>query len=63
MTNSQLNKLEFEAENMTKTTLRITKQKFQDEKLPHELFQRRRQKKIRNAFANNMSTDIKLSKA
>ena len=45
MTNSQLNKLEFEAENMTKTTLRITKQKFQDEELPHELFQTRRQKK------------------
>ena len=45
MTNSQLNKLEFEAENMNKTTLSITKQKFQDEELPHELFQTRRQKK------------------
>ena len=32
--------------------------------MPHELFLTTRQTtKIRNAFANNMSTDIKLSKA
>ena len=32
--------------------------------MPHKLFLRTRQKtKIRNAFANDMSTDIKLSKA
>ena len=31
--------------------------------MPHELFHKTRQTaKIRNAFANNMSTDIKLSK-
>ena len=31
--------------------------------LPHELLLTTRQKKLRNAFNNNMSTDIKLSKA
>ena len=32
--------------------------------MPHELFLTKRQKiKIRNAFSNNMLTDIKLSKA
>ena len=36
---------------------------FGDEELPHQLFLTIRQTtKIRNAFANNMSTDIKLSK-
>ena len=36
---------------------------FQDEELPHELFLKTIQTtKIRNAFASNMSTDIKLSK-
>ena len=44
--------------------MKITKRKFQDEELPHELFLTIRQKiKIRNAYANNMSTHIKLSKA
>ena len=38
--------------------------KFEDEELQHELFLTTRQKtKVRNAFANNMLTDIKLSKA
>ena len=39
-------------------------EKIQVEELLHELFSTTRQKtKIRNIFANNMSTDIKLSKA
>ena len=64
LTNTQLIKLKFAAKNMTGTTLRITKTDFQDEELPHELFLTTRQrKKTRNAFANNMSTDTKLSKA
>ena len=37
-TNIQLNKLKSETKNKTGTTLRVTKKKFQDEKLPHELF-------------------------
>ena len=64
LTNTQLNKLTSATKNKTGTTLRITKKIFQDEELPHELFITTRQKtKIRNAFANNMPIDIKLSKA
>ena len=48
----------------TGTTLRITKENFQDEELPHELFLTRTQKtKIKNAFAENISTHIKFTKA
>ena len=37
---------------------------FQDEELPNGLILTTRQPtKIRNVFANNMSTDVKLSKA
>ena len=44
--------------------LRINKKNYEDEELPHELFLTTRQTtKIRNALANNVSTDIKLSKA
>ena len=64
LTNTQLNKLTSATKNKTGITLRITKKIFQDEELPHELFITTRQKtKIRNAFANNMPIDIKLSKA
>ena len=43
--------------------MKIDKENFQDEEWPHELFLTTRQTtKIRNAFSNNMSTDIKLSK-
>ena len=42
----------------------LNKKNFEDEKFPHELFLRTRQMtKIRNAFANNMSVDVKLNKA
>ena len=42
--------------------MRIINKNFQVEELLSELFLTTRQKnKIRNAFANNMSTDIKLS--
>ena len=54
------------AKNKTQTTLRITKKKkkIQDEELPHELLLTTRQKtKMKNAFANNISTDIRISKA
>ena len=64
LTNAQINKLKSAAKIKTGMTSRILKKNFQDEKLPHELFLTTRQKtKIRNAFANNMSTDMKLSKA
>ena len=63
-TNTQLNKLKSVAKNKTRTMLRINNKNFQDKELPHELFLTTRQMtNIRNAFANNMSTDIKLSTA
>ena len=62
LTNTQLNYLKSTIKNKTGTLLRLTKKIFEDENLPHELFLTRQTAKIRNAFANNMSTYIKLSK-
>ena len=62
LTDTQLNKLKSTPENKTDTKLRLNKKKFEDEELPHELFLTTRQtSKMRNAFANKMLTDIKLS--
>ena len=62
-TNIQLNKSKSAAKYKTGTILRLNEKNFEDEELPHELFLTTRQTtKIRNAFANNTSTDIKLSK-
>ena len=48
----------------TGTTLRIKLKMFDGNDLPHELLLTTRQKtKLRNAFNNNTSADIKLSKA
>ena len=64
LTNSQLKKLKSPAKSKTGTTLRITKKKIQNKELPHELFLTARQKsKMRNAFANNIPTYVKVSKA
>ena len=60
VTNTQLIKLKSAAKNKTETMLRINKKKFQDEML---FLTTRQTTKIRNSFANTMSTDIKLSKA
>ena len=63
-TNTKFSKLKSAAKNKAGTILRLNKKNFEDEELPHELFLRTRQTtKIRNAFANNISTDMKLSKA
>ena len=52
------------SKNKTGRTSRITKKNFQDEELANELFLTIREtNKIRNAFLNNMSSFIKLSKA
>ena len=59
----KLNKLKSPSKNKTETISRWNKKNFEDEELPHELFLTTRQTpEIRNAFANNMSTDIKLVK-
>ena len=62
--NTHLNKLKSAAKNKAGTISRLNKKNFEDEELPRELFLTTRQTtKIRNAFANNKSTDIKLSEA
>ena len=64
LSNSQLNKLKSAAKNQTGATLRRNIKMFNGNNLPHELLLRTRQTtKFRNAFKNNMSTDLKLSKA
>ena len=50
------------AKNKAGTTLKLNQKKFEDNKLPHELpLTIRQTNKIRNVFANNMPTIIKLS--
>ena len=63
LTNTQVNKLKSATINKAGTMLRINKRNLEDEELPDELFLTTRQTiKIRNAFADDMSTDLKLSK-
>ena len=64
LSNTHLKKLKDTVTNTTGTTLRISLKMFNGNNLPHELLLTTRQKtKIRNAFNNNTSTDIKFSKA
>ena len=60
----QLKKLKTGVKNKSETTLRISLNMFHGNDLPHELLLTTRQKiNLRNVFNNNMSTDLKLSKA
>ena len=64
ISNILLSKLKTAVENNEGTKLRINSKTFNPDNLPHELFLTQRQiTKIRNNIENNMSTDIKLSKA
>ena len=64
LSDSQIKKLKDAVSNNTGTILRISLKMFIGNNLPHELLLTTRQKtKIRNAFNNNRSTDLKLSKA
>ena len=64
LSDTQLKKLKNAVKNKTGTTLRISLKMFNGNNLPHELLLTTRQKaKVRNAFNNNMSTDLKLSRA
>ena len=57
-------KLKTSVKNKTGTTLRISFKMFNGKDLPHEwLLTMRWKTKLRNAFNNNLSTDLKLSKA
>ena len=64
LSDTQLKKLKNAVKNKTGTTLRISLKMFNGNNLPHELLLTTRQKtKARNAFNDNASTDLKLSKA
>ena len=64
LSDTQLKILKTAAKNKTGTTLRMNFKMFDGNDLPHELLLITRQKtKLRNAFNNNMSTDLKLSRA
>ena len=63
LSDAKLKKFKNAVKNKTGTTLRISLKMFNGNNLPHELLLATRQKaKLRNAFNNNMSTDLKLSK-
>ena len=63
LTNIQLNKLKKAVKSNEGTTLRLGIKSFNKDELPHELLLTTRQNtKLRNAFNNNLATDIKLSK-
>ena len=61
---TQLKKLKTAVKNKTGTTLRMSLKMFNGNDTPHELLLTARQKaKLRNAFNNKMSTNLKLSRA
>ena len=63
LTDAQLKKLKTTVKDKTGTTLIMILKMLDGNDLPHELLLTTRQKtKLRNAFNNNMSTDLKLSK-
>ena len=64
LTEVQLKKLKTAVKNKTGTILRTSLKMLNGNDLPQELLLTPRQKtKLRNAFNNNMSTDLKLSRA
>ena len=64
LSDTQLKKLENFVKNKAGATLRTSLKMFNGNDLPHELLLTTRQKiKLRNAFNNNMSTSLKLSRA
>ena len=64
LTNTKIKKIKSAAKNKIGTMLRLNKKNFENKELPHELSLTTRQiNKVRNAFVDNISTDIKFSKA
>ena len=64
LSDTQLKRLKDTVKDNTAATLRVNLRMINGNKLPHELLMTERQKtKLRNAFNNNTSTDIKLCKA
>ena len=63
LSDAQIKNLKDAVKDNTGTTLRINLEMFDGNDLPYDLLLTTRQKtKLRNAFNNNTSTDIKLSK-
>ena len=66
LSDAQLKKLKTAVKDKTVTTLRMNLKMFHGNDLPHELLltkKKKDKKKQTNEFNNNMSTDLKLSKA
>ena len=64
LTNVQINKLKKAVKSNEEVSLRLGIKNVNKDELPHELFLTTRQNtKLRNAINNNLSTDIKFSKA
>ena len=64
VTDTQVKKLKTAVKDKTVTTLRMNLKMIDRNDLPHELLLSTRQKtKLRNAFNNNMPTDLKVSEA
>ena len=64
LADTQLKKLKTAVKDKTGTTLRMSLKMLNENDLPHELLLTIRQEtRLRNAFNNKMSTDLKLSKA
>ena len=62
ISDTQLKKLKTSLKDETGTTLRMSLKMFAENDLPQELLLTTRQKtKLRKAFNNNISTDLKLS--
>ena len=63
LANKQFNKIKSAAKSKTGIIIRLNKKNFEHEEFPHILFLTARQTtKVRNAFAYNISADIKPSK-
>ena len=64
LTNLQLNKFKKAVKSNERTTVRLGIKNFNKDELPHELLSTTKQNtKLCNAINNNLTTDIKLSKA
>ena len=63
LSGAQLKKLKTSVKKKTRATRRMSLKMLDASDLPHELLLTRQKMKLRNAFENNMSTDLALSKA
>ena len=62
LSKTKLKKLKTAVRNKTGMTLRMSLKMFDGNDIPHELLLTTKRMKLRNAFNNNVSTDLKLSK-